>query len=119
MPNVFSRVGLDGDDASSEQLISGHVYGREFSVINARSSRAEDDKVSDWVISDGGPHIAAADLPRVFAMPCLRGHFERLRFNALGGIAGDCPESPRRFAGFRVVGDQRSANAVVGSVVAH
>src|SRR5439155_25587786 len=78
-----------------------------------------EDLVWRVVIGDSVPCVTAANPPPSVAGPGLGGHFERLRFEGLGGITRNRTEAPRLLAGFRVISDQRAPHAVIRAVEAH
>src|SRR5437762_4730373 len=119
MPGVFSSVCVHRDDALAKQPVAGCFDEAELTIVHSHASRSEDDLVCRVVIGDSVPDVAAANPPPSVAGPGLRGHFERLRFEWLGGITRNRPEAPRLLAGFRVISDQRAPHAVIRAVEAH
>ena len=119
MPGVFSCVCVQGDDAFAEQPVALRLNQPELSVIHTHARGSENDLVCRVVVSYGVPNVAAANPPPSVAGPSLRGHFQSLRFEWLRGITRNRPEAPRFLAGFRVIGNQCAAHAVIRTVVAH
>ena len=119
VPDIFSGLRVDGDDALGKEFFAGDFDPGHFAVADVRASGAEYDEAGGVVIGNRMPDVAAANFPGALAVPGLRGHFEFFCFKRFRGIAWDSPETPDFLARFRVVGGQRAANGIVRAVVAH
>ena len=119
VPHICSRRRLDGDNAAGKKAVTAGLDFAAFTVVHAGSGRSKDHEIVDRVVCDRSPGIAATDRPILLAKPGLRGHLECLGLVWLRRIARYGPEPPDFFAGFRVVGSDRSPDPVVGSVISH
>ena len=119
VPDVFSRLRIDRNDALREKFFAGDLCAGHFAVANVSAGSAKNDEPGGVVIRNGMPHIAAADFPGAFSVPGFRGHFQFFGFERLRRIAGNRPETPDFLASFGIVGCQCTADRVVRAVVAH
>ena len=108
VPDVLAGLGFDGDDRSSEQIVTAAgraVLGRPGSAV----ARADIYIIGDRIVGDAIPgRAAAAGLPPV-AAPGLRRHGKLGLLEALRRITGHAPPAPQLLARVSAVGRQVAA----------
>ena len=110
MPDVFTGIGIHGDDRSKEQVVAAFRI-TDLLVPGRTIAHPEKHQVGDWIIDGGIPYRATApDLPPLSA-PGLGGQFHLRVLKTVGGVAGDGVETPDQCTGLRIVGAHIASNA--------
>jgi len=118
VPRVFAGVGVERDDGRNEQVVAA-AGAAGFLRPREAVAGAEIDEVGFGVVDDGVPdRRAAAELPVLVTVPCLRGFDEFGLFVGLGWITGDRVPGPQLLAGLGVEGGDAAADVVFGAAVA-
>ncbi len=117
MPDVFPGIRPQGHDRRQEQVVAA-AGAANLRVPGRTVADPDVQQVEFRVVGHGIPHgSAAAELPPL-AGPGLRRHLQDRVFKRLRGIAGHGVETPRHFAGRRIVGRNVAAHAELGAAVA-